>query len=98
MDYVQNSLRGNISETANLSFDCIMCGLCASRCPAEIVQYNVGILCRRLYGRHIAPRAMHLEKRVAEIEAGKFDKELDEIMKTEEKTLKELYSKRDIEK
>lgn len=98
MDYVQNSLRGDISGAANLSFDCIMCGLCASRCPAEIVQYNVGILCRRLYGRHVAPKAKHLEKRVAEIEEGKFDEEMDKLMKSDEKTLKELYSNRDIEK
>ncbi len=37
-----------------VSFDCLMCGLCASRCPAEIVQYNVAILGRRLYSRHLA--------------------------------------------
>jgi len=98
MDYVQNSLRGNITEAANLSFDCIMCGLCASRCPAEIVQYNVGILCRRLYGRYLAPKAEHLKKRVAEIEEGKFDDEIDKLMKSDEDSLKELYSNRDMEK
>ena len=34
-------------KVADMSFDCIMCGLCASRCPAEIVQYNVALLARR---------------------------------------------------
>lgn len=97
MDYMQNALRGNITEAANLSFDCIMCGLCASRCPAETVQYNIGILCRRLYARHIAPKAKHLEQRTAEIEEGKFDEALDKLTKTDEEELKKMYEDRDIE-
>jgi ferredoxin len=97
MNYVNAALRGDIAKTADYSFDCIMCGLCAARCPAEIVQYNVAILCRRLYARHVAPQAEHLVNRVKEIEEGKFDSELDMLTKTDEKKLRELYNKRDIE-
>ena len=75
MQYVQAAMRGDIEEVARLSFECIMCGLCASRCPAEIVQYNVAILCRRLYAKYMAPKAKHVASRVKEIEAGKFDAE-----------------------
>jgi formate hydrogenlyase subunit 6/NADH:ubiquinone oxidoreductase subunit I len=97
MNYVNAALRGDIEKTADLSFDCIMCGLCAARCPAEIVQYNVAILCRRLYARHIAPKAKHLEDRVREIEEGKFHEEVGKLMKSDEKKLRKLYNKRDIE-
>jgi ferredoxin len=97
MNYVNAALRGDISKTADLSFDCIMCGLCAARCPSEIVQYNVGILCRRLYGRHVAPPARHLEDRVAEVDEGKFDSALDDLIKADEKKLRKLYNERDIE-
>ncbi len=97
MNYVNAALRGDISKTADLSFDCLMCGLCAARCPAEIVQYNVGILCRRLYGRHVAPPARHLQDRVAEVEEGKFDSALEDLIKADEKKLKKLYNERDIE-
>lgn len=97
MNYVNAALRGDISKTADLSFDCIMCGLCAARCPAEIVQYNVAILCRRLYARHIAPKAKHLEERVKEISEGKFDEEVEKLMKLDEKKLRKLYKERDIE-
>jgi formate hydrogenlyase subunit 6/NADH:ubiquinone oxidoreductase subunit I len=97
MNYVNAAMRGDISKTADQSFDCIMCGLCAARCPAEIVQYNVAILCRRLYARHIAPKAKHLEERMKEISEGKFEKEMEKLMKADEKTLRKLYNERDIE-
>ena len=74
-----------------------MCGLCAARCPAEIVQYNIAILCRRLYAKHIASKAEHVKVRVAEISEGKFDDELKNLMKSDVKTLKKLYNERDIE-
>jgi len=97
MHYIAAAQRGDIEKLANMSFDCIMCGLCASRCPAEIVQYNVAILGRRLYGRHIAPRAAHLAKRVEEIKAGKFDDEIARLMQLDRTELQKLYDARDIE-
>ncbi len=97
MDYMQAALRGDIKSAADISFDCIMCGLCAVRCPAEIVQYNIAILCRRLYGKYIAPKTEHVKVRMAEISEGKFDKELKNLMKSDIKILKKLYNERDIE-
>jgi formate hydrogenlyase subunit 6/NADH:ubiquinone oxidoreductase subunit I len=97
MDYIAAAERGDIAKAADMSFDCIMCGLCASRCTGEMVQYNIGILCRRLYARYIAQKAQHLEDRVKEVKAGKFDKEVDKLMKTDKKKLKKLYDDRDIE-
>lgn len=97
MDYMAAAQRGDIAKAAHMSFDCLMCGLCASRCPAEIVQYNVGLLARRLYGRHVAPRAEHLARRVEEIKAGKFDAEIERMMKMDGLELQKLYDARDIE-
>ncbi len=97
MDYVQAALRGDIAKAADISFDCIMCGLCASRCPAEIPQFNVGILTRRLYAKHIAPPAQHLAERLKEMEEGKFDTEIEKLMKASREELKELYTSRDME-
>jgi len=97
MDYIQSALRGDIQKTAELSFDCIQCGLCAIRCPAEIVHYHVAQLARRLYGRYMMPRAMHLHKRVEEIEKGKFDDEIKKLKKMKIEELKKLYNSRDIE-
>jgi len=98
MEYIQAALRGDIAKAADLSFDCVLCGLCASRCPAEIVQYQVALLCRRLYSRHVAPKSPHLEKRMKEVESGACDREIQKLMKLDKKELVELYNKRDIQK
>jgi len=97
MDYVQAALRGDIARVADLSFDCIMCGLCAVRCPAEIVQYNIAVLCRRLYGKYVAKKAKHLQEMVAAVGANKFDDELGELMSADQDKLKQLYKDRDME-
>ena len=97
MDYVQAALRGDFQEVASLSFDCIACGLCATRCPAEIVPYNIALLARRLYGKYVMPRARHVEERIKEIESGKFNEEIQKLMDTGLRDLKEIYEKREIE-
>jgi formate hydrogenlyase subunit 6/NADH:ubiquinone oxidoreductase subunit I len=99
MDIVQAAKKGDIEKAAKLSFECIMCGLCAVKCPTRrIAQYNVAILCRRLKGRHIALKSKELEQRVKEIEQGKFDNGIEEFMNMSTEKLKDLYSKREIEK
>jgi ferredoxin len=95
--YMAAGMKGDIAEMADLSFDCIMCGLCAARCPAEEAQYNIAILARRLYGRYLAPRSEHLEERLEEIEAGRFDARLEELKQLSRDELVERYEARDIE-
>ncbi len=97
MDYMAAAIRGDIARVAELSFDCVMCGLCTARCPAEEAQPLVAILARRLYGSHIAPRAGHLQERVAQVEEGRFEDDLNGLMKTDVETLKKLYNSREHE-
>jgi ferredoxin len=97
MNYMAAAMRGDITKVADMSFDCLMCGLCAARCPAETVQYNIAILARRIYGRHVAPRAKHLASRVGEILDGAFDQSLDEMTELTRTELEALYNERDIE-
>jgi heterodisulfide reductase subunit C len=97
MRYIAAAMRGDIAKAADLSFDCIQCGLCTSRCPAEISHYHVAMLARRLYAKHLTPPAPHLTQRLEEIKAGKFDAELEALMKAERETLRKLYAERDIE-
>jgi succinate dehydrogenase/fumarate reductase-like Fe-S protein len=97
MDYVNEALRGDIERAAHTSFDCIMCGLCTARCHAEMAQYLIGILVRRLYAAHIAARYPDLEPRVQQVMDGEFDQELKDLKSMSIEDLKDLYKKRDIE-
>jgi ferredoxin len=82
---------------ADLSFDCIMCGLCVARCPAELVPPNVALLGRRLYGKYLAPPAEHVSQRVQEINLGAFSSELSELKTLPLAELKARYNARAIE-
>ena len=95
MQFVQASLRGDFDEVTKLSFECIECGLCALRCPAEIVPYYVARLARRIYGRHVTGLSDRVEKRRKEIEEGIFDDELEKISKMDVQELRKLYNERD---
>jgi len=97
MDYIQAVLRGDIEKVMDLSFDCLCCGMCAIRCPAEIVQHNVGMLAKRLYGKYLSRESRQLKKRIQEVKEHKYDKEYKELMKMEKEELKKKYFERDLE-
>lgn len=93
-DFMAEAMRGNIAAVAQKSFDCLMCGLCAARCPQGLVPYNIALLSRRLYGRYLAPRSKHLEERIAEIKAGKFDAEIEALQNMSLEELRRRYDER----
>ncbi|MDY7034880.1 MAG: 4Fe-4S dicluster domain-containing protein [Thermodesulfobacteriota bacterium] len=97
MDYISALKQGDIERAARLSFDCIQCGLCASRCMGELPQYHMAQLARRLYGKYIQPQAEHLKKRVMEIQSGKYDQMLDELTRMSRKELEKRYKERERE-
>ena len=97
MQYIAYAQRGDFEKCAEESFDCVMCGVCSSRCPAGITHPQVGLLARRLTGKYLAPETQHLLERVAEIENGGCEADLQEIMKKTAEELKEMYNNRDFE-
>ncbi len=97
MDYIQAAKRGDIATVMDLSFDCLACGLCAIRCPAEIVHYHVAILARRLYGRYLAPRSEHLDRRIEQVRSGCYNGQYAELMGLSKEELNQRYYARDIE-
>lgn len=97
LDYVSALKQGDIEKAARLSFDCIQCGLCASRCMGELPQYHMAQLARRLYGKYMAPRAEQLRKRVEDIGSGKYDKILEQLVKMGKEELEKRYGERERE-
>lgn len=98
MQYIAHAQRGEYDKCAELSFDCVMCGICSSRCPAGISHPQVAMLARRLNGKYIAPESKHLTERVKEIQDGLCAEAMEAIMAKPIEELKELYNHRDIEK
>ena len=98
MQYIAYAQRGEYENCAEESFDCVMCGICSSRCPAGISHPQVAILARRLYGKYIAPKCEHLLERVGEINDGKFTGDMLDIMNKPLEEQKALYNTREIEK
>jgi ferredoxin len=97
MEYMAQAIRGDIAAVADMSLACVMCGICTARCPAEEVQYNVAILCRRLYGKYLAPHSDHLDDQVTAIADGAYDDQMTELMTLDTEALRELYRNRRIE-
>ena len=98
MQYIAYAQRGDFEKCAELSFDCVMCGCCSSRCPAGISHPQVAELARRLNGKYLQPQTQHLIDRVKEIEEGKCEEAIQTMMSHPLDKIKELYNTRDIEK
>jgi len=97
LDYVSALKRGDIKAAADISFDCIQCGLCASRCFGEIPQYHIAQLARRLYGGKIKPKAEHLADMVDDVDGGKYDGMIDSLKTMGADRLKEASTSRELE-
>jgi len=97
MDAIAQVKRGDIARAAEMTFSCIQCGLCASRCMGELPQYHIFQLARRIYGGLIAPRAKHVQQAVETIASGRYEPCLRELMKTPDAELRKIYTGREME-
>lgn len=97
LNYMSAVIRGDVTAAAEISFDCIACGLCVARCPAELVPPNVSLLARRMYGKYIVPQAEHLQHRLRAIEGGSFRQEIGALKAAPVEELKRQYAARQIE-
>jgi succinate dehydrogenase/fumarate reductase-like Fe-S protein len=97
LDYISAIKQGDLARAAKISFDCIQCGMCASRCMGELPQYHIAQLVRRIYGKYIQPKAEHLQERVGQIQSGRFDKMLEDLQKMSHAELEKIYKERERE-
>ncbi|HJE83918.1 4Fe-4S dicluster domain-containing protein [Megasphaera stantonii] len=98
MKYIALAQRGDYEGCAEESFRCVACDICASRCPVKISHSAVSLMVRRLTGRYIAKKSVHLDQRVQDIEAGLYDEELERLMHLSDKEIHRLYEARDMER
>ena len=98
MDAISALKQGDIRRAAELTFDCIQCGLCVSRCFGEIPIYHIFQLARRIYSGKIAPKAEHLRRAVQIINEKKaYDEVLKSLIQMGEEELRKAYQEREME-
>ncbi len=97
MDYISALKQGDLKAAKEISFDCIQCGLCASRCMGEMAQYHMAQVARRLYGGKIAAKAEHLQRVVEAIDEGVFTEAVEKLMVMDVDGLKKVYTEREME-
>jgi succinate dehydrogenase/fumarate reductase-like Fe-S protein len=97
LDYISALKRGDIEAAARISFDCIQCGLCASRCMGEMAQYHIAQLVRRLAQGKLTPRAAHMAEMVEKIKNGAFEAILADAKALPADELRKVYSAREME-
>ena len=80
MDYIAAIKRGDLEKAAEISFDCIQCGLCATRCMGEMAQYHIAQMVRRIRGKFLVVPSEHCDKQVEAIKSGYYDNFMKEVM------------------
>ena len=98
MDCMSAVIRGDIEAAAEPSMSCVMCGLCAARCPADIAPYHIMLLARRIYGKYILKPYRYVPVRLKQIEDGQFEQRLQELAASDPATLTDLYKKQQADK
>jgi len=91
MGYVAAAMRGDLKNVVELSIECVMCGVCAARCPAELSPFNIALLIRRMYGKHVIPPSPQLGERLKEISGGEFEEQLQELKRADEAEILEKF-------
>ena len=97
MQYIAYAKRNDLVACAHASFDCVACGICSSRCPADISHALVGLLARRIKGKYLSESSAHNKTRVAEIAAGAHDASMAAIMGLSPEEIAQQYNAREIE-
>jgi ferredoxin len=91
MNYIAAALRNDLVRVVELSMECVMCGMCAARCPADLAPFNIALLIRRIYGRHVLQRPETLDQRLKEIQEGRFSKDILELKTSGKGELEEKF-------
>lgn len=79
---------GDFAKVADLTMSCNMCGLCITRCVADMPPNLIGLYARRAQGALYAPLAGDLAKRVSELSEGRFRDELTQLLTIDSAELK----------
>ena len=79
---------GDFKSVSEMFMDCVMCGMCTPVCIAAIAPNLVALYVSRAQGAHFAEKPERLDKRIREIESGKYKEEWDRVLQMDDQELK----------
>lgn len=87
-DAVWRANFGDFKAVADMTMSCVMCGLCVSRCIAEMAPHEIALYARRAYGAKELPFPQNLKHRLEEMSSGTFDADMDRLLSLSSEELK----------
>lgn len=86
---VWRAVFGDFKAVSEMFMDCVMCGLCAPVCIADIAPNLVAVYASRAQGAHFTEKPERLAHRIKEIEDGRYDAEWKRVLSMTEKELED---------
>lgn len=87
---VWKAVFGDFKSVSEMFMDCVMCGMCAPVCIADIAPSLVAVYASRVQGAHFTEKPERLYHRIKEIESGRYDAEWNKILQMNEQELKDI--------
>jgi succinate dehydrogenase/fumarate reductase-like Fe-S protein len=84
---VWKAVFGDFKAVSDMFMDCVMCGLCAPVCIADIAPNLVAVYASRAQGVHFTEKPEGLSTRIKEISDGQYQEEWDRILQLSDEEL-----------
>jgi succinate dehydrogenase/fumarate reductase-like Fe-S protein len=85
---VWKAVFGDFKSVSEMFMDCVMCGMCAPVCIADIAPNLVALYVSRAQGAHFTDKPPRLQQRIQDIADGRYDEEWARVLKMNEQELK----------
>jgi ferredoxin len=91
---VKDAVKGDFEAAADKALSCVMCGLCVSRCIAEMAPNMIALYARRTWSVFYATKHERLDRQMADIQKGRWEEEWEKISHLDDAGMKEYCKAR----
>ena len=90
---VWKAVFGDFKAVSEMFMDCVMCGMCAPVCIADIAPNLVAVYASRAQGVHFTDNPEGLDKRIQAIEEGRYQADWARVLKMTDEELQQASAK-----
>ncbi len=90
---VWKAVFGDFQAVSEMFMDCVMCGMCAPVCIADIAPNLVAVYASRAQGVHFTDNPEGLDKRIQAIEEGRYQADWARVLKMTDEELQQTSAK-----